>query len=85
MPFATWNNSSAILDSLGLDRKDSEGYRLRTDNNERLVITFSVPAQSLIDFEGIAELLVNHWKDVGVYIHLSVEGGNILWNTNEKQ
>ncbi len=66
--------SNAILDSIGLDRKDSDGYRLRTDNNERLVIIFSVPAQSLIDFEGIAELVVNHWKDVGIYIHLSVEG-----------
>ena len=66
--------ADSILDSIGLDRKDSEGFRLRTDNNERLVITFSVPAQSLIDFEGIAELIVNHWKDVGIYIHLSVEG-----------
>jgi peptide/nickel transport system substrate-binding protein len=33
-----------------------------------------VASQSLIDFEGIAELLVNHWRDVGIYIHLGVEG-----------
>ena len=66
--------STAILDKLGLDRKDSEGYRLRADNSDRLVITLSVASQSLIDFEGIAELLVNHWRDVGIYIHLSVEG-----------
>lgn len=66
--------STAILDKLGLDRKDSEGYRLRADNSDRLVITLSVASQSLIDFEGIAELLVNHLRDVGIYIHLSVEG-----------
>ncbi len=66
--------SSAILDAVGLNKKDSEGYRLRTDNQERLVINISVPSQSLIDFEGIAELFVNHWKDVGLKLHLSVEG-----------
>ena len=66
--------SNAILDALGLDKRDSDGYRLRTDKKERLGLTFSVPAQSLIDFEGIAELLVNHWKDLGITIHLRVDG-----------
>ena len=67
--------SNAILDAIGLDKKDSEGYRLRTDNNERLTITLSIPTQALVDFQSIAELLVNHWNDVGLKLHLSVEGG----------
>ncbi len=65
--------SNAILDAIGLDKKDNEGYRLRTDNKERLIITQSVLSQAMVNFEGIAELLVNHWKDIGINIHLSVE------------
>ncbi len=66
--------SNANLDALGLDKKDREGYRLRTDNQKRLVINLTVPSQSYVDFAGISELLVNQWKDVGIAIHLSVLG-----------
>ena len=66
--------SNAILDTLGLDKKDSEGYRLRTDNRGRLNITISVTSQSFINFDDIAELLVNHWNDVGLNIKLRIEG-----------
>ena len=67
------HKANEILDKLGLDRRDREGYRLRTDNKERLTITLSVLRQALVNFEGIAELLANHWMDVGIYTHLSVE------------
>ncbi len=66
--------SNKILDALGLDKRDSEGYRLRTDNGERLNITISVASQTFINFDDIAELLVNHWKDVGLDIKLNIEG-----------
>ena len=68
------DKANEILDISGLDRRDREGYRLRTDNNERLIITLSIKRQAMVNFEGIAELLVNHWNDVGLKIHLSVEG-----------
>ncbi len=66
--------SNAILDTLGLDKRDSEGYRLRTDNTGRLNITISVTNQSFINFDDIAELLVNHWHDAGLDIKLRIEG-----------
>ena len=66
--------SNAILDSIGLDKKDSEGYRLRTDNKRRLNIKISVTGQSFINFDDIAELLVRHWDDVGLKIKLNIEG-----------
>ncbi len=65
--------ANEILDKLGLDRKDRDGYRLRSDNKERLIITLSVLRQAMLNFEGVAELLANHWKGVGIYTHLSVE------------
>ena len=62
-----------MLDAIGLDKRDSEGYRLRTDNGKRLIINLSVPSQAMVDFEAIAELLVIQWKVIGIYIHLSIE------------
>ncbi len=67
------DKANEILDKLGLDRKDRDGYRLRSDNKERLIITLSVLRQAMLNFEGVAELLANHWKGVGIYTHLSVE------------
>ncbi len=67
------HKANEILDKSGLERRDREEYRLRTDNNERLIITLSVLRQAMVNFEGVAELLVNHWKDIGINIHLSVE------------
>lgn len=65
--------SNAMLDAIGLDKKDSNGYRLRTDKKKRLIFNLSVPSQSMVDFEGIAELLVNQWKAIGINVHLSIE------------
>lgn len=66
--------ANKILNTLGLNKKDSDGYRLRTDNRRRLNITISVKNQSFIKFDDIAELLVNNWKDVGLNIRLRIEG-----------
>ncbi len=65
--------SNAILDRLGLDKKDSKGFRLRADGKGRVIISLSVLSQAMVNFEGIAELLANHWKDVGIYVHVRVE------------
>lgn len=67
------DKANEILDRLGLTRRDNSGYRLRVDNKERLAITLSVPRQAMVNFEGVAELLVNHWRDVGIKIRLSLE------------
>lgn len=67
------DKANEILDNLGLNKRDRAGYRLRTDDNTRLIITLSVLSQAMVNFEGIAELLVNHWKDVGIQAHLNVE------------
>ncbi len=65
--------SNAILDAIGLDKRDGDGYRLRTDNKKRLILNLSVPSQTMVNFEGIAELLVIHWRAIGININLSVE------------
>ena len=67
------DKANKILDELGLDKRDRAGYRLRTDKKARLIITLSVLSQAMVNFEGIAELLVSHWKDIGIQAHLSIE------------
>ena len=80
--------SKAILDTLGLDKKDSMGYRLRADGKGRLIISLSVMSQAMVNFEGIAELLVNHWKDVGINLQINIEERSyfgIRQGTNKNQ
>ena len=73
------DKANEILDRIGFAIRDSSGYRLRVDNNESLAITLSVPRQAMVNFEGVAELLVNHWRDVGIKLHLSLEERSYYW------
>ena len=65
--------ANEILDRLGLEKKAKNGYRLRTDRKEPLVISLAVLSRTFLNFEGIGELVVNHWKDIGINVYLKVE------------
>ncbi len=65
--------ANALLDQIGLDRKNKEGYRLRTDSDRPLIISIGVPIRMFLDFEGVAELAVIHFKEVGIKLHLKLE------------
>ena len=56
--------SNQLLDEMGLDQRDSDGFRLRPDG-ETLFINFqvSVPEDS---WRQIGELITSYWNDVGV-------------------
>jgi peptide/nickel transport system substrate-binding protein len=56
-----------MLDAIGLDKKDSRGFRLRTDNGQRLrleILTWDYQNQ---DYTGMAEMVARDWAAVGVY------------------
>ena len=65
--------ANTILDRIGLERKGKNGYRLRTDNKEPLIITLAVLSRTFLNWEGIGELVVNHCKNIGINLHLKVE------------
>jgi len=65
--------ANAILDRIGLDKKNSEGFRLRSDRNDPLVITIAVTGDAFFDYPGTAELLAEQWAAIGIKIHVSVE------------
>ena len=56
--------SNQLLDEIGLDQRDSDGFRLRPDG-ETLFINFqvSVPEDA---WRQIGELITSYWNDVGV-------------------
>ena len=63
------DTANQMLDDLGLTERDAEGYRLRTDNGERLIIELpTVPA--FIQFTQLAELVKEDWADIGIFANV---------------
>lgn len=61
--------ANEMLDAIGLDKKDGEGYRLRTDNGERLVIEVN-PIPAFIQFTKVAEMIKEDWKEIGIFANV---------------
>jgi peptide/nickel transport system substrate-binding protein len=58
--------ANELLDKLGLDKKDSEGYRLRTDNGQRLRIELMTQGGVFFPLTKVAEMVREHWKAIGL-------------------
>ena len=61
--WATFDPDTAneMLDQI-LPDKDADGFRLRTDNGERLVIEISARTAQFIEFVQMAEMVAEHWE-----------------------
>jgi peptide/nickel transport system substrate-binding protein len=60
------DQANQILDSIGLDQKDGEGYRLRTDNGERLRIEMTATVPAFLVYDKHAEMIREQWKEIGI-------------------
>lgn len=61
--------ANQMLDEIGLTERDAEGFRLRTDNGERLIIELpTIPA--FIQFTQLAELVKEDWAEVGIFANV---------------
>jgi peptide/nickel transport system substrate-binding protein len=58
--------ANALLDAIGLTRKDREGYRLRRDNGQRLRIEIAVAQTLSPTWPQQAEMIVQHWRQIGL-------------------
>ena len=58
--------ANALLDRIGLGKKDGEGYRLRTDGKGRLRLELSTVAGAFLNFTQIAEMIKGQWKRIGI-------------------
>jgi len=58
--------ANAMLDAIGLTQKDAEGYRLRTDNGERLRIQIEVAQTLNPTWPQQVEMVIQQWRAVGI-------------------
>ena len=61
--------ANEMLDAIGLTEKDAEGYRLRTDNGERLMIEIN-PIPAFIQFTAVAEMIKEDWAEIGIFLNV---------------
>jgi peptide/nickel transport system substrate-binding protein len=64
--------ANELLDKIGLTKKDGEGFRLRTDNGQRLRIEVVGVEGSFVPFPKIGEMISQHLKQIGIQIDMVV-------------
>jgi len=58
--------ANALLDKIGLQKKDSEGFRLRTDGKGRLRIELMTVGAQFVPFTQVAEMIKEQWRKIGI-------------------
>ncbi|MFY9176020.1 MAG: ABC transporter substrate-binding protein [Caldicoprobacterales bacterium] len=75
------DKANELLDSIGLDQRDSEGWRLRPDGKRmELLIETSAPST---DFIPMIEIIVENWRDIGIYTTMNQVDGSLLGTRQE--
>jgi peptide/nickel transport system substrate-binding protein len=64
--------ANAMLDAIGLNKKDAEGFRLRTDNGERLRLQIDIAQTLSPTWPQQAEMIVQQWKAIGIYADMKL-------------
>lgn len=80
--------ANALLDSIGLDKKDAEGYRLRPDGSGRLTLILSTAAGQFVQYTRIGELIAEHWKEIGIELKVQEQERSLVFGrfpTNDLQ
>ena len=58
--------ANQMLDAIGLSKKDADGFRLRTDNGQRLRIQIDVAQTLTPTWPQQAEMIIQQWKAIGI-------------------
>ncbi len=80
--------ANELLDKAGLDKKDGDGYRLRTDGKGRLRIEIMTVAAQFIPYTQHAEMIKEQWKKIGIEADVKELERNLAYtrvNANEHQ
>jgi peptide/nickel transport system substrate-binding protein len=68
------DRANALLDTI-LPDKDSQGFRLRTDNGERLVLQAVLPSAGFAaPYDPLMDLVQPMWEDVGIELIYRISG-----------
>jgi len=71
------DKANKILDEIGLDKRDKDGYRLRPDG-KRLTITVTL-VPDVAYWPNTSELVKEYWENVGVKTVLDVKAREAFW------
>jgi peptide/nickel transport system substrate-binding protein len=62
--------ANELLDKIGLDKKDSEGYRLRTDGKGRLRLEMITVGGQFVPYTQVGEMIKQQWKKIGIDVDI---------------
>ena len=71
--------ANILLDGLGLDRRDADGYRLRADG-ARLTLIVEAGDTDPAEID-VLELVQSHWREIGVELLVRSRGRSALRNS----
>ena len=96
-PGAEWNKkwgtldfkqANALLDKVGLTKKDAEGYRLRTDGKGRVRIEMVTVGGQFVPYTQVGEMIKQQWRKIGIDVDVKELERNLAFtrdNNNENQ
>ena len=58
--------ANGLLDTIGLAKKDGDGYRMRADGKGRLRLELQTSAGAFVPHTQIAEMIKEQWKRIGI-------------------
>ena len=71
--------ANSLLDTIGLAKKDGEGYRLRTDGKGRLRIELLTVGGSFVPWTQIAEMIRQQWRKIGIEADVKEAERSLAW------
>jgi peptide/nickel transport system substrate-binding protein len=74
--------ANSLLDQIGLDKKDSEGFRLRTDGSDRLRIEITTVAAAFLPWAQQMEMVAQQWRKIGIQADVKDTERNLAVTTN---
>lgn len=80
--------ANELLDKLGLTKKDSEGYRLRTDGKGRLRLEMITVGGQFVPYTQVGEMVKQQWKKIGIDVDVKELERNLAFtrdSSNENQ
>ncbi len=74
--------ANSLLDKIGLDKKDSEGYRVRSDGTDRLRIEITTVAAAFLPWAQQMEMVAQQWKKIGIQADIKDTERNLAVTKN---
>lgn len=77
---AEYNPAEAnrLLDEVGLNKRDTEGWRLGPDG-KRFILYLEVPGGFSPEVDALCDLLVEYWQDVGIKTIFKTVEASLYW------